>query len=157
MIYNEYFSLVDLYKKLGQPFPEDVKVFKKELVNIGALDLSNEEIRKKFPDQLWENAVLFNIHLFPKDLEYINDVIKRDKIFNLINFNHVTGLDKNQFNNSLIRRLLCYEHFYNDEECPKQLKKVLYVLIGTTKERISKDVQKQQRNALMELWFDRVR
>ena len=73
-----------------------------------------------------------------------------------MNFNYIPGLDENQNNEISIKRMLCYERFYNDEKCPKQLKKVLNVLIGNMKGAISKDVQ-NSRNTLIELWFDRVR
>ena len=81
MIYNEYYTLSDLYRSLGTPMPEDIKTYEKNLIDMGALDLSDKNIRKKIPDQIWQTAVLFNTHLFPKDLEYIQNTIKTDKIF----------------------------------------------------------------------------
>jgi hypothetical protein len=153
MTYNQYFALSDLYKSLGHPLPEDIETYKKELAKMGALDLSEENVRKKIPEQIWRNAVLFNIHLFANDLEYIENIIKTDKIFKLMNFEFVSGLDKNDIS---IKIMLCYERFYNDKNCPKQLKKILDVLIGTSKECIPKDAQ-FLRSRLLELWFDCVR
>jgi hypothetical protein len=157
MTYNEYFSLSDLYRNLGHPFPDTIKMHENYLVNIGALDLSHKNIRKKFPEQFWQKAVLFDINLFPEDLKYINDVIKTDRIFNLINFDvNWEELDNNQKYDILVKRVLCYEYFYNDKKCPKQFKRVLYVLLGTYKEKILEYTPNYRHN-LIGLWFDYTR
>ncbi len=123
MTYNEYY----FYTLLGDPLPEEVLKYREKLLEIGALDLSDVKVHSRFPDQIWQIAVTCNINLFPADLKYVESVIKKDKMFNGIHFDHVPGLSESQKHDISVKKISCLERFYNDRDCPPQLKKILDV------------------------------
>lgn len=144
--YREYIPLLGLYIGLGEQLPAKVQEFKNNLIKIGALDLSDKKIQLQIPEKFWETAVYHNINLFPEDLKYINDVMKKDKFFNL-KYLERDSLDPNEKN---YRDFLFYEHFQKDTKCPKQLEKVLSILTGTIKGSLKEMIDLKGR--FRELW-----
>lgn len=133
MNYKIYYNLSRYYAETGEPLSADVQAYRKKLSDIEALDLSDEKIQERFPEEFWKFAIVFNINLFPADLKYTEDVIKKDEVFNEINFDYIPGLSASQKHNLSIKKLSCLDYFYNDKECPAQLKKILDISINRIK------------------------
>lgn len=127
--YGKYFAEVNFYRNRGKPLPEQVQAYKDNLGKIGALDLSDGEIREIFPRTIWKTALFYNINLFPADLEYTINVIKKDRKFNRVDYEDTSKLSKSEEYDFKIKELSCLERFYNDKDCPPQLKKVFDAFI----------------------------
>ena len=138
----------------------DAQQFRQKIQNLGALDLTDEKIINKIPEVFWKTAVCYNIHLYPKDVDYINDKIRPNPIFNLIpSFNH-----ENLVSTSNIA--IFYETILADPTIPKGIESVIMIYLGEacanpkpipeTREEFEVNDALAARRPLIELWFEMV-
>lgn len=132
--YAKYFSEVTLRNDYGKPLSQEFQEYRDNIKRMGALDLTDEKIQSQIPEHFWKESIRYEINLFPADLKYINDVIKSDKIFKSLYFGEAKTFKALQRNNMFKNKEAeCYQRFYDNENCPENLKKLLYILIGNIK------------------------
>lgn len=134
--------------------------FRQKIRNLGALDLTDEKIINKIPEIFWKSAVIFNLHLFSEDVDYINNKICPNPIFNMTRNPH--GHDLLTKSNIIV----FFENILDDETAPNGIKKVmaaksqhdynLRLSVPETERDVRISDYLKLRRPLIELWFEMV-
>ena len=110
-------------------------------------------------------AMVFKIRVTEEDIEYINNIIKKDKVYNLINTKVESPYPPNSKDTLLlyaygyVNTILFYEEYYNSPSCPKGVKQILFAHIGILRGyfEFSYPNLLEHRRCIVERWFDIVR
>lgn len=152
----KYFGETDNSIGCKTDLSDYAKSFRLKLNQIGALDLTDKKIMHEIGNPLWGTAVHMSINLFPQDLEYIRNVIRQDRIFNLLNSIDWKELDKIQTRELFCKQVLSYEKFYNDKKCPKGTNLVLWAMMGLKRIELPEGILDARRPYIAR-WFETVR
>ena len=172
--YMQYFLDMDYYhttiarlcresKEQGITLSPDAQQFRQKIKDLGALDLTDENINKQIPQIYWQKAVYYNIHLFPADFDYINNKIRPNPIFNLTQIpSHSKATSLALLSNIVV----FHEPILNDPDIPRGIESVIKAYIGETSDLPKRDPETKKvikvkdalamRRPYIELWFEMV-
>ncbi len=123
-----------------------------------SIDLSDKTIMQKMGCPFWQYALFFEIKLAEDDLDYLLNVIKKDKLYSLINDSFYNSkAESNNYNKACakINQVVFYEGFYNSSDCPQGMKKILFIYLGLLKDWLNENAfgLLEQRHFYVERWF----
>ena len=110
-------------------------------------------------------VMFFKIRITEEDIEYINNVIKKDKVYNLIN----TSVKSPYLDNSkdtlllyacgYVNAIVFYEGYYNSPNCPKGVKQIIFAYVGLLKSSFEDAYPNllEYRWGIVKRWFEVVR
>ena len=92
-------------------------------------DVTNEKIVERigFPFNYW--AAYGQFPITEQDLKYL-DIIKAHPCFATVLKGYQILSPIIEWANIRINKIVFYEHFYNDPNCPKGVKNILFTMIG---------------------------
>ena len=107
-------------------------------------------------------ATVFKIRVTEEDIEYINNVIKKDKVYSLINTRVESPYPRNSKDTLLlyaygyVNTIVFYEGHYNSPICPKGVKQILFAHIGLLRSYIEEAYPNllEYRRSIVERWFE---
>jgi len=174
--YMQYFLDMDYYhttiarlcresKEQGITLSPDAQQFRQKIRDLGALDLTDENITRQIPQIYWQEAIYYNIHLFTTDVDYINNKIRPNPIFNLIqipSYKKVTTTPTAL----LLNTVAFHELILDDPNIPRGIESVIKAYIGETSGLPKRDPETKKvikvkdalamRRPYIELWFEMV-
>ena len=129
------------------------------------IDLADKEIMNKIGVPFWPYAVWFGIDINQIDLDYIVNVIKKDKCFPLIIY---TYKNERRYKSSMselekayakINIIVFFDKFYNNPQCPKGVKLILFTMLGLYRDYLNETYPNllSERYAYVERWLEIVR
>lgn len=126
------------------------------------VDVYNKETMLKMGCPFWQYALFFEISVDEKDLDYLLNVIKKDKLYLLICevFYAKKGSEYKRYRAyAKINQVVFYEKFYNSPNCPQGMKNILFVYLGLLKDWLNENTPGllEQRYFFVERWFDTIR
>ena len=147
-------------KEQGITLSADAQRFRQKIRDMGALDLTDKNIAQQIPAPYWHKAIYHNIHLFPEDLNYINNKIRPNPIFDLISSFNTKNLV------SLSNIIVFHEIILDDPTIPNGINSVIKAYTASIYDlsRINHDTDKtvkvsdylKLRRPYIELWFEMV-
>ena len=104
------------------------------------LNLDDKEVEKAL-GKFWSYAALAKISITPEDIAYINNIIKQDRCYKIIeeppliedSFDGTAEQEREleiKESYSLMNKVVFYEKFYYDANCPFGIKNILFIYIG---------------------------
>ena len=95
------------------------------------LDIYDKKIMQQIGTPFWYWTNYSQLTITEKDLEYLQ-TIRAHPCFQLIDksSNKKTGIE---FANAMINQIVFFEHFYNAFDCPPNIRKILFCIIGQKK------------------------
>ena len=129
------------------------------------IDLNDKTIMERMGVPFWPYAWWFGISISQTDLDYIENVIKKDKCFSLI---YSTYKLERKYKSSLsalqrayaeINIIVFFDKFYNSPQCPKGVKSILFVMLGLYRDYVNQDYPDllSERYAYVERWFKTIK
>ena len=129
--YYEYFTEMDLYKSsIANPskggkqaivLSPNALQFRQKINDIGAVDLTDKKFWTPKNGTFLKIAVYFNIHLFKQDIDYFNEKVCSNPIFDLIS---------PQLGSTSLMLTGFYEKILQDKKIPYGAKKVISIEIA---------------------------
>ena len=119
------------------------------------LNLDDKEVKKALGTKFYGYAALAKISITPEDIAYVNNIIKQDRCYKLIeepplikdSFDATESSERElesrerelkiQESYSLMNKVVFYEKFYYDANCPFGIKNILFIYIGTLRNFLS--------------------
>lgn len=110
-------------------------------------------------------ATVFKIRVTEEDIEYINNIIKKDKVYNLINTKVESPYPCGSKDTLLlyacgyVNTIIFYEEYYNSPDCPKGVKQILFAHLGLLRAYIEDSYPNllAYREHIVKRWFEMVR
>ena len=110
-------------------------------------------------------VMFFKIRITEEDIEYINKIIKKDKVYNLITTKIESPYPPNSKDTLLlyaygyVNTIVFYEEYYNSASCPEGVKQILFAQIGLLKDyfEVSYPNLLENRRYIVKRWFEIVR
>ena len=129
------------------------------------IDLTDKNIMNKMGVPFWPYAVWFGINLDQIDLDYIVNVIKRDRCFPLIIYTYKNEGKYKSYMSELekayakINIIVFFDKFYNDPQCPKGVKLILFTMLGLYRDYLNEtySILLSERYAYVERWLETVK
>ena len=150
-------------------------------MSIMNVNVQDEEIKKQMGDPFWCLSWRWGIDITTDDMDYLNNVIKSDRCYNLITnsylathpweFIDIYTRDREDILtecHAKINQFVFYDKFYNDPKCPRGIKISLFVVCGELRYEIDflrKHVEKpaadetttvDYRKYAVQSWMDRI-
>ena len=105
------------------------------------LNLDDKDVKKALGTKFCGYAALAKISITPEDIAYVNNIIKQDRCYKIM---EEPPLIKDSFDGtesrerelkikasySLMNKVVFYEKFYYDANCPFGIKNILFIYIG---------------------------
>ena len=112
------------------------------------LNLDDKDIKEALGTNFWNYAALAKISITPEDIAYINNIIKQDRCYKIIeepplvkvSFDRTESGERElkiKASYSLMNKVVFYEKFYYDANCPFGIKNILFIYIGTLRNFLS--------------------
>jgi len=127
--------------------------FRQKIQSMGAVDLTDKNFWTTKNEHFLHVAVYYEIYIYPADLDYINNKICADELFDLI-FPQINSDDPNK----MLNVMEFYNKFFSDPQMPSGTRKIL-----ATNEANCKGLRKpgtkqilKYRQPYIELWFEKV-
>ena len=129
------------------------------------MDFLDKETWHRLGSPFANMVMFFKIRITEEDIEYINKIIKKDKVYNLIKTKIESPYPPNSKDTLLlyaygyVNTIVFYEEYYNSASCPKGVKQILFSYIGTLKAHLDlwcPNLLLHRRN-IIERWFEIVR
>ncbi len=122
----------------------------------------NKETMLKMGCPFWQYALFFEISVDEKDLDYLLNVIKKDKLYPLIDDSFYNGKVKSSNYTKAcakINQVVFYERFFYSPDCPQGVKNILFIYLGLLKDWLNENFLGllEQRYFFVEQWFDTIR
>ena len=129
------------------------------------MDFLDKETWHRLGPPFANMAMVFKIRVTEEDIEYINNVIKKDKVYNLINTRVKSPYPDNSKDTLLLyacgyaNAIVFYEEYYNSPSCPRGVKQILFAYIGLLKDsfEVSYPNLLDYRRHIVKRWFEIVR
>ena len=129
------------------------------------MDFLDKETWHRLGPPFANMVMFFKIRITEEDIEYINNVIKKDKVYNLINTRVKSPYLDNSRDTLLLyaygyaNAIIFYEEYYNSPSCPRSVKQILFAHIGLLKSyfEVSYPNLLDYRRHIVKRWFEIVR
>ena len=136
-------------------------------------NLEDEKIQNQMEVPFWGTAYFFKISITTEDIDYLDNVIKSDKCYDLVcssyNMcsiaNQTKKYTESRRRQADINQIAFYDKFYNDPRCPRGMKILLFVYLGVLQDHINyPDSDRKKPTGILDdrrrragLWLDKVR
>lgn len=126
------------------------------------INLADKKIQHQMGTPFWPYAYRFRIIITEEDIDYLINVIKKDKLYPLIRNAFLIDTEaspnecsKLQLCYSQINQIVFYDKFYNDSKCPKGIKLLLFTYLGLLRYYVNEAYPNllKHRYANVEQWF----
>lgn len=128
------------------------------------LNLNDKTIMHTMGIPFYPFAKYFRIGLDETDLNYIVNIIKKDKCFSLILSAYLTEIENSKISKlerayAQINIIVFFDKFYNDAHCPKGCKSLLFALLGLYRKYVKENFPNllSERYLYVERWLETVR
>ncbi len=129
------------------------------------MDFLDKETWHKLGAPFANMVMFFKIRITEEDIEYINKIIKKDKVYNLIKTKIESPYPPNSKDTLLlyaygyVNTIVFYEEYYNSASCPEGVKQILFAQIGLLKGyfEVSYPNLLENRRYIVKRWFEIVR
>lgn len=114
------------------------------------VNVQNEEIKNQMGDPFWCLSWRWGIDITTDDLDYLNNVVKADKCYDLITNSYCVTHSTEFIDiytrgrgdiltecHAKINQFVFYDKFYKDPKCPRGIKLSLFVVLGQLKNEIN--------------------
>lgn len=127
------------------------------------VNLADKKIQHQMGTPFWPYAYWFRISITEEDIDYLINVIKKDKLYPLIRnaFLIDTEARPNEYSKlrrcySQINQIVFYNKFYDDSKCPKGIKLILFTYLGLLRDYVNEAYLNllKHRYAHVEQWFN---
>lgn len=130
------------------------------------INLANKVVQHQIGTPFWSYAWWFNICITTEDIDYLINIIKKDKLYPLIRKSFLIDTEakpndysKLQLCYAQINQIVFYDRFYNDSKCPKGIKLMLFVYLGLLRDYVNEAYPNllNNRYVYVEQWFNNVK
>ncbi len=124
------------------------------------LNLNDKNVMYAIGLPFYPFAKWFNIELGGTDLDYIVDVIRKDKCFSLILSAYLTEYDNKLAKvYAQVNIIVFFDKFYNASDCPKGVKLILFALLGLCRDYVKEKFPNllSERYLYVQRWLETVR
>ena len=129
------------------------------------MDYLDKETWHRLGSPFANMAMVFKIKVSEEDIEYINNIIKKDKVYNLIYakiqtpYSHNSKDDLVRIACGTVNTIVFYEGYYNSLSCPKGVKEILFAYTGLLRSYFEASYPNllEFRRRIVERWFETVR
>ena len=129
------------------------------------MDFLDKETWHRLGPPFANMVMFFKIRITEEDIEYINKIIKKDKVYNLITTKIESPYPPNSKDTLLlyaygyVNTIVFYEEYYNSASCPEGVKQILFAQIGLLKDyfEVSYPNLLENRRYIVKRWFEIVR
>lgn len=135
---------------------------KQNILSSGALDPADFRTKSLVGDDLYETATQNGILFYPKDIQYIHNIIHNDNIYRILPKNN--QLDILYGNNYMIEKLVInYEYFLDHTNPPQSTRRALICAVSDLVNLAAPDDAQKFHKQLnfdrpfIERWFERIR
>lgn len=127
------------------------------------INLSDKKVQHQMGTPFYPYACRFRISITTQDIDYLINVVKKDKLYPLIRNSFLIDItarpneySKLQICYSRINQIVFYDRFYNDSKCPKGLKLILFTYLGLMRDYVNEAYPNllNHRYAYVEQWFN---
>lgn len=123
------------------------------------MDFNNKKVIHQIGVPFGSYARHFRIKLAKKDVEYIVNVIKKDRLYSLIDIAFQVNEPHLAKAYAKINQIVFYDKFYNSSDCPKGVKQILFVHLGVCRDYLDRYFPNllNQRYFTVECWFETIK
>lgn len=127
------------------------------------MNVYEKNVMHKVGVPFWPIASWFHIKMAEKDVNYIENVIKKDKCYPLIHsaFMHegLMNMSPCQIAQIKINLIVFYDKFYEAKDCPKGVRRILFTLLGQERHWLNERYPRllDMRYGYVERWLDTVK
>lgn len=127
------------------------------------VNLADKTIQHQMGMPFWGYAHWFEIAITKEDIDYLTNVIKQDKCYELINSSFSVDLNYERYSKlqrsyAKINQIVFYDKFYNSEKCPKGIRLILFVYLGLLRDYVNEAFPSllNDRYRNVEQWLDNI-
>lgn len=130
------------------------------------INLADKKIQHQMGMPFWGYAYWFRISITAEDINYLINVIKKDKLYPLIENSFFIDVEvkpnkylKLQICYARINQIVFYDKFYNDSKCPKGIKLILFTYLGLLRDYVNEAHPNlfSNRYIYVEQWFNSIK
>ncbi len=130
------------------------------------INLANKVVQHQMGTPFWPYACWFRISITEEDIDYLINVIQKDKLYPLIknSFFIDTEVKPNEYSKlqicyAKINQIVFYDTFYNDAKCPKGIKLILFTYLGLLRDYVNETNPNllSKRYLYIEQWFNSIK